>query len=539
VNYAQKQVKGNALSATSRDTGGVQATAAVNARPQEAAPPRRLGLALAVIATAQLMVVLDATIVNVALPHIQNALHFSGTNLEWVVNAYTLAFGGLLLLGGRSGDLLGRRRIFIAGILLFSVASLAGGFATDQAWLLTARAIQGVGAAFAAPTALSLIAVTFPEGPPRNRAMGVYAAMSIAGGAVGLIAGGLLVNYLDWRWVLFVNVPIGLIVAFLAPRVLGESERRRGQFDLPGAITGSIGVAALVYGLTNAATSQNGVSHWGDTKVIVSLVAAVVLLVAFVVIEARSRHPLLPFRVLRSRDRSGSYLVSLCVGTALFGMFFFLTIFVQNVWGYSALKTGIAYLPMMATVMATSAVASQLVSRVGARPLLVAGATIATGGMFWLSRLTEHSSYAGGLLGPMLVTAVGMGLMFVPMSLIALAKVADNDSGVASSLLNTGQQVGGSIGLAVLGTVAWSAFANNLHSAASAAARSGAAAHLSKAQAAAAQTALTNHALAYGFSHGFVVSAGIGLLALVITLLTIRVKREDLAGIDPMAAPAA
>jgi EmrB/QacA subfamily drug resistance transporter len=510
----------------------VQAAAAVSARPQEAPPPRRLGLALAVIATAQLMVVLDASIVNIALPHIQNALHFSGTNLEWVVNAYTLAFGGLLLLGGRSGDLLGRRRIFIAGILLFSLASLAGGFATDEAWLLTARVIQGIGAAFAAPTALSLIAVTFPEGPPRNRAMAVYASMSVAGGAVGLIVGGLLVNYASWRWVLFVNVPIGLIVAFLAPRVLGESERRVGHFDLPGAITGSIGVAALVYGLSNAATTQNGVSHWGDTKVIASLVAAVVLLVAFVIIEARSRHALMPFRVLRSRDRSGSYLVSLCIGTALFGMFFFLTIFVQEVWGYSPLKSGIAYLPMMAVVMATSGVASQLVPRIGARPLMMTGAVIMTGGMFWLSRLNEHSSYVTGLLGPMMVAALGMGLIFVPMSLIALTKVSANDSGVASSLLNMGQQVGGSIGLAVLGTVAWSAFASNLRSAAS----SGAA-HLSKAQAAAAQKAVTDHALSYGFSHGFVVAAGIAALGLIITLATIRVKREDLAGINPMAAP--
>ena len=205
---------------------------------QQAASPRRLGLALAVIATAQLMVVLDATIVNVALPHIQEALHFSGTNLEWVVNAYALAFGGLLLLGGRSGDLLGRRRIFIFGILLFSFGSLFGGFATSQAWLLTARAVQGAGGAFAAPTSLSLIAVTFPEGRQRNRAMGVYAAVSIAGAAVGLIVGGLLTSYASWRWVFFVNVPIGLLVAFLAPRVLGESERRRGRFDLPGAITG-------------------------------------------------------------------------------------------------------------------------------------------------------------------------------------------------------------------------------------------------------------------------------------------------------------
>ena len=520
-------MRGTVLSATSRQAGGALA---------EATPPRRLGLALAVIATAQLMVVLDATIVNVALPHIQDALHFSGTNLEWVVNAYALAFGGLLLLGGRSGDLLGRRRIFIFGILLFTFASLLGGFATTQAWLLTARALQGIGGAFAAPASLSLIAVTFPEGKERNRAMGVYAAMSIAGGAVGLIAGGLLVDYANWRWVLFVNVPIGLVVALLAPRVLGESERRPGNFDLPGAITGSLGLAALVYGLSNAATTANGVSHWGDTKVVASLVAAVVLLVAFGIIEVRSRHALMPVRVLRSRDRSGSFLICLCVGPALFGMFFFLTLFVQNVWGYSPLKTGVAYLPMVAVIMAASAVASQLVSRIGARPLVIAGAALAGGGMFWLSRLSEHSTYTGGLLGPMMVTAAGMGLIFVPMSLVALVRVADNDAGVASSLLNTGQQVGGSIGLAVLGTVAWSAVASNLRSAAAAAAHAPAA-HLSKAQEAAAQTAASNHALAYGFSHGFMVSAGIMLLSLVIALAAIRIKRQDLAGIDPLAAP--
>jgi EmrB/QacA subfamily drug resistance transporter len=518
----------------------VPATSAAVARDTQAAPPRRLGLALAVIATAQLMVVLDATIVNVALPHIQDALHFSGTNLEWVVNAYTLAFGGLLLLGGRSGDLLGRRRIFIFGILLFSVASLLGGFATDQAWLLGARVLQGIGGAFAAPTSLSLIAVTFPEGRERNRAMGVYAAVSISGAAIGMIAGGLLVSYLNWRWVLFVNVPIGLLVAFLAPRVLRESERRRGNFDLPGAITGSLGLAALVYGLSSAATTSNGVSHWGDTKVVASLVAAVVLLVAFGFIEVRSKHALVPIRVLRSRDRTGSYLISLCVGTAIFGMFFFLTIFVQTVWGYSPLKSGIAYLPMVATIMVGSAVASQLVSRIGARPLMVAGAVISTGGLFWLSRLTEHSTYAGGLLGPMMVTAAGMGLTFVPLSLVALARVANNDAGVASSLLNTGQQIGGSIGLAILGTVAWSAVASSMRSAAAsaaAAAKAGHAAHLSPAAAKAAQVAMSNHALAYGFSRGYIVSAIVALLALVLALVMIRIKREDLAGVNPMAAP--
>jgi EmrB/QacA subfamily drug resistance transporter len=533
------------LSATTPDTGlparEVSTAAASSAAgTSTGSPPRRLGLALAVIATAQLMVVLDATIVNVALPHIQAALGFSGTNLEWVVNAYALAFGGLLLLGGRSGDLLGRRRVFIFGILLFSLASLLGGFATSQEWLLTARVLQGVGGAFAAPTALSLIAVTFPEGPPRNRAMGVYAAMSIAGGAVGLIAGGLLVQYLNWRWVFFVNVPIGLAVAFMAPRVLGESERRRGQFDLPGAITGSLGLAALVYGLSSAATSPNGVSHWGDTKVIVSLVAAVVLLVAFGFIEVRSKSALVPTRVLRSRDRTGAYLISLCIGTALFGMFFFLTLFVQNVWGYSALKTGVSYLPMVAMIMLASAAASQLVNRIGARPLMIIGSVLGTGGMVWLSRVTEHSTYAGGLLGPMLLTAAGMGLLFVPISLVSLTKVANNDAGVASSLLNVGQQVGGALGLAILGTVAWSAVANSLHSqaAAAAAAAKHATVHLSETQQAALQKAASNHALAHGFSQGYVVSAGIMLIALIIAVVAIRVTREDLSGINPMAAPA-
>ena len=501
------------------------------------APSRRLGLALTVIATAQLMVVLDATIVNVALPHIQTALGFSGTNLEWVVNAYALAFGGLLLLGGRSGDLLGRRRIFIAGILLFSLASLVGGFATDQTWLLAARVVQGIGGAFAAPTSLSLIAVTFPEGRPRNRAMGVYAAMSIAGGAVGLMAGGLLVQYASWRWVLFVNVPIGLLVAALAARVLPESQRRRGEFDLPGAVTGSLGLGALVYGLSNAATTPNGVSHFGDTKVVVSLVAAAVLLVAFGIIEARSKQALVPMRVLRSRDRTGSYLISLCVGTALFGMFFFLTLFVQNVWGYSALKTGIAYLPMIFTVMAAAGIASQLVTRIGARPLMLTGSVLATGGMFWLSRINENSHYLSGLLGPMMVTALGMGLIFVPLSLVSLAKVGDRDAGVASSLLNVGQQVGGSIGLAILGTVAWSAVANSIHAQVAAAAGH-ATTHLSAAAQAAATRAITYHAYSVGFSKGYLVSAGIALLGLVITILAIRVTREDLAGIDPMAAPA-
>jgi EmrB/QacA subfamily drug resistance transporter len=498
---------------------------------------RRLILALIVIATAQLMVVLDATIVNVALPHIQTALGFSGTGLEWVVNAYALTFGGLLLLGGRAGDILGRRRMFIVGVVLFSLASLLGGFATSEAWLLGARALQGVGGAIVAPAALSLVTTTFPEGPPRNRAMGVYAAMSIGGAAFGMLGGGLLTTYLSWRWVLFVNVPIGIAVALAAPFALGESKRHRGRFDLPGAITGTLGLAALVYGLSSAATSPNGVSHWGDTKVLASLAAAVVLLVSFVLIEARSRHALLPLRILRNRNRSGAYLIMLIVGTSMFGMFFFLTVFVQNVWGYSALKTGVAYLPMVAVIMAMAGLSAQLVGRIGARPLLLIGSAVSTGGLFWLSRISEHSSYAGGLLGPMLVSAAGMGMLFMPITLIALSKVSDADAGVASSLVNTGQQVGGSIGLALLGTVAWTAVADSVRSQAAAAAAkaghplAGTGGHIPK--------SIYDHALAHGFSQAFLLSAGIALIGFLVALVAIRVRRSDLAGTQvPGQAPA-
>ena len=395
---------------------------------------RQQGVALLVIATAQLMVVLDATVVNVALPHIQTALRFSDASLEWVVNGYALALGGLLL---------------------FSAASLAGGLATSQAWLLAARAVQGAGGAIVAPTALALIATTFPEGPPRNRAMGVYAAMSVAGGAAGLLAGGLLVTYASWQWVLFVNVPIGDGAAIAAPAVLPRTARRPGRFDLPGIVTGTGGVAALVYGLSNAATSPDGTSHWGDAKVVAALAAGAVLLAAFAFIEARSSHALLPVRLLRSRDRLGANLMMLGVGATLFGVFFFLTLFVQDVWGYSPLRAGVAFLPLTAAVLAASAAVTRLVPRTGARPLLIAGAVGTAAGLYWLSRMTEHGTYAGGLLGPLLVTGVGLGLLFVPLSLVALARVAEADSGVAASLLNTGRQVGGSIGLAVLATVAW------------------------------------------------------------------------------------
>jgi EmrB/QacA subfamily drug resistance transporter len=493
-----------------------------------------------VIAAAQLMVVLDATIVNVALTHIRAALGFSDSGLEWVVNAYALTFGGFLLLGGRAGDILGRRRVFIGGIILFSLASLLGGFATSEGWLLAARAVQGLGGAIVAPTSLSLVTTTFPEGPQRNRAFGVVSAMAIAGAAIGLIAGGLLTTYASWRWVLFVNVPIGIVVALIAPRVLAESERHTGRFDLPGAITGTGGLAALVYGLSNAATTQNGVSHWGDTKVIASLGAAVVLLGSFLLIESRSKHALLPLRIFRNRSRSGANLILLCIGTAMFGLFFFLTIFMETVWGYSALKTGVAYLPMVGAIMAMAGVSTALVPRIGAKPILIAGTTIAAGGMFWLSRIAADSSYTGGLLGPIVVTGIGLGSLFMPLFLVALSKVDERDAGLASSLVNTGQQVGGSIGLAILGTVAWTVVANTVRSsvaaaqsAAAHAAAAGHAVHPSAHQLALAKAAITDNALATGFSRGFDVSAGIMLLALIVTLVFIRVRRSDLAGVNP------
>jgi hypothetical protein len=333
--------------------------------------------------------------------------------------------------------------------------------------------------------------------------------------------------------VLFVNVPIGLVVAALAAGVLPETGRRGGRFDLPGALTVTAGVAVLVYGLSNAATTPDGVSHWGDATVVASLAAAAVLLAAFAVIEARSSHPLLPVRVLRSRDRSGAYLISLCTGTALIGMFFFLTLFVQGVWGYSPLKTA-AYLPFVPAVLATTALTQQAVNRIGPRPLLIAGSAAAAGGMFWASRLTEHSTFAGGMLGPELLLGAGLGPLFVLIFLAGLIKVNTGDTGVASGLVNAGQQVGGAIGLAIVGTVAWSAVASTRQSAAAAAAQAGA--HPSAAQAAALQAQIGQHALAAGFSRGYLVSAGVLVLSLLIALFMMRVSRADLSSADPAPA---
>jgi EmrB/QacA subfamily drug resistance transporter len=502
------------------DTAG---TSRAGKQPGTAVPQRapRLGLALVVISMAQLMLVLDELIVNTALPHIQQALHFSGTGLEWVVTGYAVTFGGLLMLGGRAGDILGRRRMFSAGILIFTLASLLGGFATHSWLLITARVLQGTGAAIAAPAALSLIAVTFPEGRLRTRALGVYAAMTGMGGGVGLIAGGLLTTYASWRWVFFVNVPIGLLLAFGARYVLPESQRYPRRWDLPGAVTGTTGFALLIYGLTRGATGPDGVSHWADTPTILALAGAAAALTAFVVIEARSAQPLLPLWIFADRNRAGVYLILLCLASTFFGMFFFLTLFTQVVWGYSALRGGLAYLPFVGGFIVFAGICSKIVPRLGARVPMTTGAILAPASMFWLARINEHSHYLTGVCLPLLVFAATAGLIFVPLTMTLVAGIADEHSGVASSMFNAGQQVGGAVGLAVIGSVAWTVVNNHVKDSLS---------RLPATHAAAIRpgSPIYDHALSAGVTAALTIGAGATVLALIVTLITIRVRREDL-----------
>src|SRR3989475_3686406 len=411
--------------------------------------PRNLNIALVVIALAQLMVVLDVAIVNVALPSIQRELHFAATDLEWVVNAYAIAFGGLLLLGGRTGDLFGRRRMFIIGALMFTAGSMAGGLATSSTFLIAARAAQGVGAAILAPTALSLLAATFRQGAQRNRALGVYSAVSAGGGGIGLLMGGVITNYLSWRWIMFVNVPIGLLLAFAAPRVLPRSAGAPGRLALPGALTVTAGVSLLVYGLARVATHD-----WNDSATRATLAIAAMLLVTFVALEARGKHPLLPLRIFLNRNRTGAYGLSLAIGAALSGMLFLLTLFLQNVLGFSPLQAGFAFLPTAVGVVVGAGLTSRLIGRTGPRLLMTAGALLAAIGMFWLSAVGVQANYVTDVLGPLAVLSVGLGMAFVSTSATAIAGVEPNESGLASALLNVGRQLGGSLGIAVMGTIA-------------------------------------------------------------------------------------
>jgi EmrB/QacA subfamily drug resistance transporter len=473
---------------------------------------RHLGLALAVISCAQLMIVLDATVVNVAIPTIHHALHFSAANLEWLVTAYSLTFGGLLLFGGRTGDLYGKRRMFMLGIAVFAISSLLGGFAVNDVWLIFTRGLQGIGAAIAAPTALALIATNFPEGRARNRAMGVYAAMSGGGGAVGLLLGGLLTSYVSWRWIFFVNVPIAAVVLFLAPRALSESESSSGHLDVPGAVTATGGMLALVYGLSNASSHS-----WSSLSTLISLAAAVVLLVTFAFIERRSKEPLMPLSIFSNRNRSASFAVMLCIGIALFSLFYFLTLYLQNILGWSAIRTGVGFLPMTIGIIIAAGLTSQLVSKIGVRVPLVVGSAAAVVGMLWITRITVTSSYLD-ILGPLILIALGLGFVFVPLTLTAVSGVKAEEAGLASALLNTMQQVGGAIGLAVLATVAIDATNSQEHGAH----------HLT--------TMASNIATTHGYTTAFFVSAGITFIGFVISVAAIRVPKEELGDTSAIVA---
>jgi EmrB/QacA subfamily drug resistance transporter len=405
-------------------------------------------MALAVILTCQLMVVLDSSIVNVALPDIERGLRFTPTDLSWVINAYTLSFGGLLLLGARAGDLLGRRRIFLAGIALFTVASLAGGFAGSAADLLAARAVQGVGAALAAPSALALLTSRFTDPVERLRALGLYTAVSIGGAALGLLAGGMLTAWVSWRWVFFVNVPIGAVLLPIARVTLDESRRAAGRFDLAGALTSTLGVAGIVYGFVHAAGSG-----WRDAVTAGSFAAGLALLAAFVLVELRAPAPITPLSLFAHRSRGSAFLARLLLVAAMFGMFFFLTQFLQGILGYSPLRTGLAFLPLtVALLVASQASARGLAARFGPRLTMTAGISLSTAGLVWLSQLSADSGY-GSVLGPILLFGIGNGLAFVPLTSAALADVPVEHAGAASGLVNVMQQVGGSLGLAVLVTV--------------------------------------------------------------------------------------
>ena len=477
----------------------------------DAPDPRRFK-ALAVIAVAQLMIVLDATVVTIALPSAQRALHISLANRQWVMTAYTLAFGGLLLLGGRIADYLGRKRMFVLSLLGFAGASALGGLAQSSAMLFGARALQGAMAAVMAPAALSLITVTFTEPRERARAFGVYGAIAGGGAAIGLIMGGLLTQYVSWRWTLLINTPIAVIAAVLGTRLVGESRTTgRTRYDIPGALTATGGLLAIVYGFTRAEADG-----WGATPVLALVLAGVALLAAFVAIELRSTHPLLPMRILADRNRGGSYVASLLVGIAMFATFLFLTYYFQGTLGYSAIRTGFAFLPFSVGIITGATLSSRLLPRVGPRALMVVGFGLAAAGLGLFTMVHADSSYLLHIMPAELIVSVGMGTSFVPLSSTALIGVNPSDAGVASALVNTTQQTGGALGVSLLNTVAASAAAHYL---------------VGRAPTRAVQAA----ALVHGYTTAFTISASLLALAAVLSFLLLRATRADVAPQPVMA----
>ncbi len=410
-------------------------------------------LALALLSVVQFMVVLDIAIVNVALPSIQTDLGFSQENLQWVISAYALVFGGFLLLGGRAADLLGRRRIFLAGIVVFTLGSLLAGFAWSEASLIGARALQGLGAAIVSPAALSILTTTFKEGRERNTALGVWGAVGGFGAAAGVLLGGVLTDALSWEWIFLVNIPVGVAAIAFTPVLLGESrDLRVKHYDALGATLVTAGLVTLVYAITEA--SDYG---WGSVETIGLFAVAGALLGGFLVTESRAEEPLMPFSIFRLRTLVGSNVAGFILGTAMFSMFLMLTLYMQQVLGYSAMKTGVAYLAVAGTAIVWSAVAAQLVTRVGVKPVLVTGMAAMTAGLLYFTQVSVGGSYLGDLLPGFLLIAVGLGFSFVPISIAALAGTKPSEAGLASGLINTSQQVGGALGIAVLSTVATTA----------------------------------------------------------------------------------
>jgi EmrB/QacA subfamily drug resistance transporter len=468
----------------------------VSIAPVDEPDPRRFR-ALGIIAIAQLMIVLDASVVTIALPSAQRALHISTANRQWALTAYTLAFGGLLLLGGRIADLLGRKRVFIVSLIGFAGASALGGLAVDGAMLFAARGLQGMFAALMAPASLSMLTVTFTEPKERAMAFGVYGGISGGGAAIGLVLGGALTEYASWRWTLLINIPIAVFAAVAATRELKESRsEHRERADVPGALTSTLGLVALVYGFTKAATDG-----WSSGTTLGLLLVGVALLGVFVAVERASTHPLLPLRVVLDRNRGGSFLASALVGTALFGTFLLLTYYFQATLHYSALKTGFTFLPISGGIIVSAGLASQLLPRFGPRRLMVFGLALGIVGIAGFIRLGVASDFVGGVLPPELLFSLGLGFVFVPFSSTALIGVEERDAGVASALVNTTQQVGGSLGTALLNTVATSATASYLVTHGRGAVARG---------------------LVHGYAMAFGVSAAILAVAFVTTLLFVR-----------------
>ncbi len=470
---------------------------------------RHLRATLLLSCLAQFMVILDVSVVNVALPSIRTALHFTESDLQWVVNAYTVTFAGFMLLGGRAADLIGRRRVFVAGLLLFGAASLAGGFAESQGTLIAARAVQGLGGAVIAPASLSILTATFAEGAARNRAIGIWGAMGAAGGSAGVLLGGMLTEWLNWRWILFINVPIGVLAAIAAQRYIAEGrnpERARG-FDLPGAVTATAGLSLLVLGIV-----RTSVTGWGSASTLGLMAGGLVLLVVFVVIEGGlAKAPLMPLQIFKSRTLSAANLVVLMLGAAMFAMWFFVSLYLQQVLHFSPIQAGLSFLPMTFLLATCSTLSSRMVQRFGAKTLLVTGMMLLAIGLLWFTDLSAGGSYAGNVLAPSLIVAVGMGIAFVPVTLAAVSGVAPQQAGLASGIVNTSRLFGGALGLAILATIATSTTNSDLH-----------------------RHVANGVALSDGFQVAFVVASAFALVGAVIAFVGLpRIPARGQAAAEP------